>query len=110
MNDLETRPPSAPSAPEADPSLLLRRRSLLAYAVSAPVMTVAAGFGVNLAASSDAMALPLPLTPADTVDYYDVVTLEIPQRESRCEIVTGDTLEQKVDALAHKLVEVTAAL
>ena len=35
-------------------------------------MTVAAGFGVNLAASSDAMALPLPLTPPDTVDYYDV--------------------------------------
>ena len=46
----------------------------------------------------------------EPVDYYEVVSLEIPQRESRCEIVSGETLEQKVDALAHKLVEVTAAL
>ena len=43
-------------------------------------------------------------------DYYEVVELRIPQKESRCELVTGDTLEQKVDALAHRLVEVTAAI
>lgn len=48
------------------------RRSLLTYAVSAPVLTVAAGFGVNLATPSTAHALPLPLTPPDTVDYYDI--------------------------------------
>ena len=46
----------------------------------------------------------------EPIDYYDVLSLEIPHRESRCEIVSGETLEQKVDALAHKLVEVTAAL
>ena len=50
----------------------LRRRSLLTYAVSAPVATVAAGFGVNLAVPSEALAAPLPLTPPDFVDYYDV--------------------------------------
>jgi isoquinoline 1-oxidoreductase subunit beta len=48
------------------------RRSLLTYAVSAPVVTVAAGFGANLALPSTAAALPLPLTPPDTVDYYDI--------------------------------------
>ena len=48
------------------------RRKLMAYAVSAPVMTIAAGFGVNFAVPSTAHALPLPLTPPDTVDYYDV--------------------------------------
>ncbi|MBC8055033.1 MAG: molybdopterin-dependent oxidoreductase, partial [Rhizobiales bacterium] len=47
------------------------RRSLLTYTVSAPVLTVAAGFGVNLATPSSAMAA-LPLTPPDTVDYYDI--------------------------------------
>lgn len=43
-------------------------------------------------------------------DYYEVIELRIPQKESRCELVTGDTLEQKVDALARRLVEVTAAI
>lgn len=45
-----------------------------------------------------------------TVDYYEVVELSIPQKESQCEIVTGDTLEQRVEALARKIAEVTAAL
>jgi len=48
----------------------LRRRSLLAYALSAPVASVAAGFAANLALTGDAQALPL--TPPDTVDYYDL--------------------------------------
>lgn len=48
------------------------RRKLLTYAVSAPVLTIAAGFGANLAIPLTAKALPLPLTPPDTVDYYDV--------------------------------------
>lgn len=49
----------------------LGRRQLLGYALSAPVMTVAAGFGVNLAAASGAMAA-LPLTPPDLTDTYDI--------------------------------------
>jgi electron transfer flavoprotein beta subunit len=39
--------------------------------------------------------------------YYEVVDLTIPQKESACELVTGDTLEQKVDMLARRLVAVT---
>jgi isoquinoline 1-oxidoreductase beta subunit len=48
------------------------RRKLMAYAVSAPVMTIAAGFVANFAVPSTAHALALPLTPPDTVDFYDI--------------------------------------
>ena len=49
------------------------RRTLLAYAVTAPVLTMAVGFGVNLATpSTAAAAIPLALTPPDSVDYYDL--------------------------------------
>ncbi|HEU4459158.1 MAG TPA: molybdopterin cofactor-binding domain-containing protein [Methylibium sp.] len=44
------------------------RRRVLSAAASAPVLTAAAG----LAASAPAQALPLPLTPPDTTDFYDV--------------------------------------
>jgi electron transfer flavoprotein beta subunit len=43
-------------------------------------------------------------------DYYEVEELFIPRKESACELVAGDTLEQKVDVLARRLVEVTASL
>ncbi|MEZ0309530.1 MAG: molybdopterin cofactor-binding domain-containing protein [Ramlibacter sp.] len=66
--DTTVAPTSPTTAPAGDDPPTLRRRSLLAYAVSAPVLTVAAGFGV---APENAFAA-LPLTPADTVDYYDV--------------------------------------
>jgi isoquinoline 1-oxidoreductase beta subunit len=52
----------------ADDTTTMRRRTLLAYAVSAPVLTVAAGFGLAPERASAA----LPLTPPDSVDYYDV--------------------------------------
>lgn len=42
--------------------------------------------------------------------YYEVSELLIPQKETRCEFVGGDTFEQKVDAFARRLVEVTSAL
>lgn len=62
--------------PEADrPDDVLQspnRRKLLAYAISAPVMTVGVGLGGNLLMPSTAKAAILPLTPPDTVDYYDV--------------------------------------
>ena len=65
-----------PIGPAPDPDSVtelssISRRSLLAYAVSAPVLTVAAGFGANLAAPSTAVAA-LALTPPDTVDTYDI--------------------------------------
>ena len=52
-------------------SLQMNRRSLLTFAVSAPVVTMAAGFGANLAMPGSAHAA-LALTPPDSVDDYDV--------------------------------------
>src|SRR5207244_1936063 len=42
--------------------------------------------------------------------YYDVVELSVPKKETQCELVAGDTLDQKVDALARRLLEVTAGV
>ena len=42
--------------------------------------------------------------------YYEVAELSVPQKESRCEFVTGDTLDQKVETLARRIVELTLAL
>ncbi len=42
--------------------------------------------------------------------YYEVAELSIPQRESRCDFVAGDTLDEKVEAFARRVVEVTRAL
>lgn len=63
QTEVEVETPDAPGT--------LTRRSLLTYAVQAPVLTVAAGFGANLVTPGTANAA-LPLTPPDTVDYYDV--------------------------------------
>ena len=59
--------------PENSPDQTLSRRSLLTYVVSAPVLTIAAGFGINMVAPPSAQAaVPLPLNPPDTTDYYDL--------------------------------------
>ncbi|MCA1634288.1 MAG: hypothetical protein LC802_11495 [Acidobacteria bacterium] len=42
--------------------------------------------------------------------YYEVVELFVPQKETRCEFVSGDTLDEKVEAFAKRIVEVTSAL
>ena len=42
--------------------------------------------------------------------YYEVADLSIPQKETRCEFVTGDTLDERVETLARRIVEVTRAL
>ncbi len=41
--------------------------------------------------------------------YYEIAELSIPRKESECEFVGGDSLEQKVDAFARRLLEVAAA-
>jgi electron transfer flavoprotein beta subunit len=41
--------------------------------------------------------------------YYEVTNLTIPQKESTCEFVTGDTLDEKVEMLARRIAEVTSA-
>ncbi len=43
-------------------------------------------------------------------DYYEVVDLSIPQKETRCEFVTGNTLDEKLEAFAKRIVAVTSAL
>ncbi len=42
--------------------------------------------------------------------YYEVAELFIPQKETRCEFVSGDTLDEKVESFAKRIVEVTGAL
>lgn len=42
--------------------------------------------------------------------YSEVIDLAIPQKETRCEFVTGDTLDEKVEAFARRIIEVTGAM
>jgi len=42
--------------------------------------------------------------------YYEVSELFIPQKETRCEFAAGDTLDEKVEAFARRIVEVTRTL
>jgi len=42
--------------------------------------------------------------------YYDVIELAIPQKETRCEFVSGETLDEKVEAFARRIFEVTGRL
>jgi isoquinoline 1-oxidoreductase beta subunit len=67
-----TDPTLAPESTETADAMQLpeiSRRSLLTYAAATPAIGAAAGLSL---APSTAQALPLPLTPPDTVDYYDV--------------------------------------
>jgi len=42
--------------------------------------------------------------------YYEVAELFIPQKDTQCEFVAGETAEEKVEAFAKRLVAVTGAL
>jgi electron transfer flavoprotein beta subunit len=42
--------------------------------------------------------------------YYEVAELFIPQKETRCDFVSGDTLDEKVEAFARRIVEVTRGM
>ena len=43
-------------------------------------------------------------------NYYEVVHLQIPEKEAQCEFVGGDTLDERVEAFARRIVEVTGGL
>ena len=53
-------------------------------------------------------------TPADLGlaavgnDYYEVADLSVPQKETRCDFVSGDTLDEKVEAFARRIAEVVS--
>lgn len=68
MNDPRPIPLDMADA-DGPQSASISRRGLLGFAASAPVVTVATGLA---SAPSYAEAAPLPLTPPDSVDYYDV--------------------------------------
>jgi electron transfer flavoprotein beta subunit len=38
--------------------------------------------------------------------YADIVDLSIPSKEGACEFVTGDSLEERIDAFAHRVLDV----
>ena len=42
--------------------------------------------------------------------YYEVVELAIPQKETQCEFIAGDTLDERLDAFAERIVAVTSAI
>jgi electron transfer flavoprotein beta subunit len=42
--------------------------------------------------------------------YYEVAELFIPQKEARCEFVPGETLDERVEAFARRIVEVTRGI
>ena len=67
LSDPGLDPGLDPSRDSVPPKLI--RRSLLGYAASTPVLAASAGLAI---APSTAVAAPLPLTPPDSVDNYDV--------------------------------------
>ena len=42
--------------------------------------------------------------------YYEVAELFVPQKQTRCEFVSGDTLDEKVEAFARRIAEVTRTM
>lgn len=52
----------------------------------------------------------LGLDPASSHDYYEVTELFIPQKETQCEFVSGDTLEEKVDQFAARISQIMRSL
>jgi electron transfer flavoprotein beta subunit len=48
----------------------------------------------------------LGIDPLTAHAYYEVAELFIPRKETRCEFISGDTLEAKIDAFAKRMTEV----
>jgi electron transfer flavoprotein beta subunit len=55
-------------------------------------------------------------TPADlglaraAEGYYEVAELFVPQKETSCDFVSGDTFDERVEAFARRIVEVTRGM
>ncbi len=47
---------------------------------------------------------------SSTDGYYEVAELAIPVKESACEFVSGDTLEEKVDQFAQRILNIKSAM
>jgi hypothetical protein len=53
---------------------------------------------------------PGDLGLGETEAYYEVAELGIPVKESACEFVSGDTLEEKVEQLAERILQVRRSI
>jgi len=63
---------------------------------------------------------PLPQWTVDDLDlaadvriensYYEVIDLSIPEKGTSCEFITGDTLDERLEAFAERIVAVTGSL
>ena len=42
--------------------------------------------------------------------YYELTELSIPQKDSKCEFVVGETIEEQVEMLAKRITGITGAL
>ena len=52
----------------------------------------------------------LDLDASTANDYYEVAELSIPQKDTQCEFMEGDTLEEKINAFAQRLGEVIRSI
>ena len=52
----------------------------------------------------------LGIDPAQANDYYQVAELFIPQKETRCEFIEGDTLDAKIDEFAHRVRDILRSM
>jgi electron transfer flavoprotein beta subunit len=52
----------------------------------------------------------LAIDPAAANRYYQVAELFIPQKETRCEMIEGDSLDAKLDELARRVREVISSM
>jgi electron transfer flavoprotein alpha/beta subunit len=52
----------------------------------------------------------LGLDPASAHDYYEVAELFIPQKETQCDFISGETLEEKIDQFAARVSQIIRSL
>ena len=52
----------------------------------------------------------LDLDPSQSNSYYEVAELSIPRKETQCEFVAGETLEEKVAGFAHRVTEIMRSI
>jgi hypothetical protein len=52
----------------------------------------------------------LDIDPATAESYYQVAELFVPTKQVQCEFITGETLEEKIDAFARRIADVTRAM
>jgi electron transfer flavoprotein beta subunit len=52
----------------------------------------------------------LDVDPSTANAYYEVAQLWIPQKETKCEFIDGDTLEARIDAFARRISDVISAM